>query len=120
MRFGSISDIDGRDRSAGSGKGECFVSSAIVPEVNRGVSNSSTAKSSGLVLLLGLAECLQSSVPPDPLWLYVEDVLDLIGGFTGGGIEMLALSEWVSDVPGSAYRPFLLDVELALEAEDRL
>lgn len=33
---------------------------------------------------------------------------------------MLARSEWVSVVPGSAYRPFLLDVELALEAEDKL
>jgi hypothetical protein len=65
MRFGSISDIDGLERRAGSGSGECFVSSAIVLEANRGVSKSSTAKSSLLDLLLGLALCLQSSGPPD-------------------------------------------------------
>lgn len=35
-------------------------------------------------------------------------------------MEMLALSEFVSDVPGSAYRPFLLVDETTLEAEDRL
>ena len=33
---------------------------------------------------------------------------------------MLALSEWVSVVPGSAYRPFLLAAEMTLEAEDKL
>jgi hypothetical protein len=36
------------------------------------------------------------------------------------GIEILARSEWISLVPGSAYRPFLLDAELEREAEDRL
>ena len=35
-------------------------------------------------------------------------------------MEILARSEWMSEVPGSAYRPFLLDAELELEAEERL
>lgn len=42
------------------------------------------------------------------------------GRGSGGGIDMLARSEWMSDVPASAYRPFLLDAELELEAEDKL
>lgn len=42
------------------------------------------------------------------------------GRGSGGGIEMLALSQWISVVPGSAYRPFLLDVEIELEADERL
>lgn len=33
---------------------------------------------------------------------------------------MLARSECVSVVPGSAYRPFLLDTEVELDAEDKV
>lgn len=43
-----------------------------------------------------------------------------MGRVEGGGIEMLARSEVLSVVPGSAYRPFLLEIELALDAEERL
>lgn len=54
IRFESRSDVDGLDRNAGSGSCTCFASSAIVPCISLGVSKSSTAKSSLLVLLLGV------------------------------------------------------------------
>jgi hypothetical protein len=38
----------------------------------------------------------------------------------GGGIEMLAGSESVSVMLGSAYRPFLVEIEEELDADDRL
>lgn len=53
-RFDSMSVSEGRCRMAASGNGEPLHSSAIVPADNRGVSKSSTAKSSLLPLLLGL------------------------------------------------------------------
>lgn len=37
-----------------------------------------------------------------------------------GGIEMLAGSESVSVMPGSAYRPFLVEIEEELDADERL
>ena len=37
-----------------------------------------------------------------------------------GGMETLVRSAVVSVVPGSAYRPFLLDNEVALDAEDKV
>lgn len=121
IRFGSRSEIDRLDRSAASGSGECFVSSAMVPEDNLGVSRSSIAHSSLLVLLLESELCLQESVTADAFRLYEDEVRDFIVGFVeGGGIDMLARSEWVSVVPGSAYRPFRDDDEFALDAEDRL
>ena len=89
-----------------------------MPGDNLGVSKSSTAISSLLVFRLGPDPCAQS---PETLvrWLYVEEFRDLgAGRAEGGGIEMLARSEWASVVPGSAYRPFRLDTDLILEAED--
>ena len=66
------------------------------------MSSSSTAKSSLLILLLGpgLTPCLHTSEAPEFRWLYVEEVRDR--GKDGGGIEMLARSQWASVVPGSA------------------
>jgi hypothetical protein len=114
----SKSCVEGLGRRAGSGSWECVDSSGIIPGDNLGVSKSSTAISSLLVLRLGPDPCAQR---PETFvrWLYVEEFLELgVGRAGGGGMEMLARSECASVVPGSAYRPFLLDTDLILEAED--
>lgn len=55
------------------------------------------------------------------LVLYVEDVRDFWMGLEEEwGMETLVRSAVVSVVPGSAYRPFLLDSEVALDAEDKV
>ena len=119
IRFESKSVVDGFGLNAGSGSGECLESSAIVPDTSRGVSKSSTATSLLLRLLFRPRPCFQLSVVIMFRWLYVEDVLDLIEGRrSGGGIEMLARPEWISCVLDSAVRAFLLDAELALEADE--
>lgn len=87
---------------------------------SRGVSKSSTAMSSLLVLLLPTSPCLQVSAWACARRLYEEEVRDRGSGLEGGGIYILALSELASVVPGSAYRPFLLENEVMLEADDRL
>ena len=117
IRFVSSSGMECLGRKAASGNVGCFGSSAMMPGDNLGVSRSSTASSS-----LGLlVKSPGKPGGPDAFWLYVDEVRDLIiGGAEGGGIDMLALSEWVSVVPGSAYRPFLLDAELMLEADERV
>ena len=62
IRFDSISDIEGLCLSAGSGNWESFgVSSAMFPGESLGVSKSSTAKSSLLVLLLVAATAFRSA-----------------------------------------------------------
>lgn len=121
MRFESISDVDVLGRNARSGGWEGFESSAMAPGVDLGGSKSSTAISSLLVFLLDPNPCFQNSAVSGVCWLYVEEILDRMEGLgEGDGIEMLARSEWMSLVPGSAYGPFLLDAELEREAEDRL
>lgn len=119
IRFEPKSDSEGAARSEESGSEECFDSSAIFPGASLGVSESSTAKSSLLVLLLGLVPaCLPGSRFVGFRMLYVEDVRDLVT--EGGGIEMDAGSDSVSVTLGSAYRPFLEAVgEVEIEA-DRL
>lgn len=105
MRLEPRSDSDGAARSAGSGSGECLESSAILPGTILGVSESSTAKSSRLVLLGLIPPCLAESKFAGFRRLYVEEVRDLVAN--GGGIEKDAGSESVSVMLGSAYRPFL-------------
>jgi hypothetical protein len=112
-------DSDGAARSEDSGSEECFESSAIFPGASLSMSESSTAKSSLLVRLLGLVPaCLPGSRFVGFRMLYVDDVRDLVT--EGGGIEMDAGSDSVSVTLGSAYRPFLEAVgEVEIEA-DRL
>ena len=120
MRLESISDKEGLGFSTDSDSCERFASSAMIVGGNRGVSKSSTAISSLLVLLLPAIPCLQLSACIWVRALYVEEVRDRGFGLTGGGMEMLARSEFASVAPGSTCRPFLLEDELTLEAEDRL
>lgn len=124
MRFESASDIDCRGLDAGSGSSGCRVSLAIFPAGKRGVSRSSTALSSWLSLRLPfwLCVCCRISGAPDVTWLYADEVRDRgRGRAKGGGIEMLARSEWVVVVPGSACRPFLVEcAEWKLAAEERV
>jgi hypothetical protein len=95
IRFESKSGIDGFGLNAGSGSWVCFESSAIVPDASRGVSKSTTAISSLLILLLFmLTPCFQISAVIEFRWLYVEEVLDLMGR-SGVGIEIVARSEWM-------------------------
>jgi len=62
IRFESYSDMETLDRTADSGKGVCFVSSAmVVPGESFGVSKSSTATSSLLVVLLKPSPCFKIS-----------------------------------------------------------
>jgi hypothetical protein len=113
---GSMSDIEGRGRNAASGSWECLLSSVIAPGESLGVSKSVIEQSSLLgLLLVSPTPVLGLSAPAD-LRLYVDDVRDLE---EGGGIEMLARSEYVSVVPGSAYRPFREDNGFKLETGDR-
>jgi hypothetical protein len=92
--------------------------SAIFPATSRGVSKSSMTESG-----LGLPDpVVQVSECSDGLRkLKVEAGRDLIVGLPeGGGIDILARSACISEHPGSAWRPFLLVIELSLDAEDRL
>ena len=61
MRLEPRSESDGAARNAGSGSEECLKSSAILPGASFGVSVSSTAKSSLLVLLGLIPPCLADS-----------------------------------------------------------
>lgn len=113
MRFWPISGIEGLVRSVGSGGGAGLLSSIMIPGESLGVSPSSTAQSSLLVLLLSPVELRRGHDSTTGLrWLYEEEVLDFAadGLRWGDGIEMLAQSEWVSVVPGSACRLFLVVV----------
>lgn len=111
----SKSDMEGRGRSAPSGNCGCFVSSVIFPGESLGVSKSTAISSLLDLLLVNSDPCLEYS-PPD-IMLYGDDVRDFGGG---GGIEMLARSEFVSVVPGSAFRLLRLDKGFRLETGDKV
>jgi hypothetical protein len=65
IRFPSSSEIEAFGRNAGSGSCVCFESSAIAPDDSLGVSKSSTAMSSLLVLLLAVSPCFHKSAASD-------------------------------------------------------
>jgi hypothetical protein len=61
IRFELMSDRDGRERTAESGSSGCFEASAIMPGESLGVSKSSTATSSLLVVRLRANPCFHIS-----------------------------------------------------------
>jgi hypothetical protein len=105
IRFEPMSDMDALGRIAASGSAEYFAgSSAMLPEVNLGVSFS-MAKS----LLGRRSPCVHvSDNPPAVLWLYTEDVRDFAWGLDGGGIDSVGRLEFISVFSASAAVPLRL------------